>query len=152
MNVMEIRIRADKSGEEPPRDEQGHLTKPWPIASVDVVGDVATDHEFSVPYVTEAVERGWMELVGDRPFVYKTPNKVSGPGGTSAAKTEVVMHADELILHLASGDMVYEVVQNPGPYDPETGEPCYEVKGDHQGGPEHYEVFHAYKIHLKGAK
>lgn len=151
MDTMQIRIRADKSGPEPERDEDGKLLRPWPIASVEIVGEPAVDMEFPAERVTDGVERGYMELVGERPFVYKTPNKVSGPSGSSGSRTQVVMHADELILHVASGDVTYEIVQNPGPYDPDTGEPCYAVSGPNSGGPERYEVSHAYRGHLKGA-
>jgi hypothetical protein len=60
----------------------------------------------------------WIELVDPRPV-----HKPGGPLERPWATTHTFVHCDELVLHLADGDVRYRVVHQPDKYDDETGEP-----------------------------
>lgn len=60
-----------------------------------------------------AQRESWVEIVGQRPVV--------APAGTVAnpysKQPHVFLHADEIVLHMVSGDYRYRVVHQPGKYE-----------------------------------
>lgn len=61
-SVLRLHKRADKSGDEPPRDDNGRLTRPWPVGHVELEGDPPSLHEFATSFVQRGLREGWLSL------------------------------------------------------------------------------------------
>lgn len=132
--MLELRKRADRTGKPVGvvyRDGQGRdvdataakklnrlaseegLPEPydkvhvWPLAGVELVGDAPADHNFADILVGRAVAEGWAEFVN--PTVVTTDGYERNP----------VVTGDQIVLHLDTGDLTYDIVDHPGRFDGE---------------------------------
>lgn len=101
--MLELRIRADKTGEP---DGGGR----WPIASVALVGDAPREHNFADTFVSRALADGYLEIVNPRAVSAQVP------AGVQPYERDPVVTGDEIVLHLASGDLRYRVREHPGKF------------------------------------
>ena len=98
--MLRLRKVADRSGPEPPRNvpdgdgrlprpdlAPGALVEPWPLAGVELDGDLPATHRFSIRMVDQAVTEGWMTLGRGR-----------------------------ITIHTMSGDVMWRIVRKPGAY------------------------------------
>ena len=102
--MLELRKRADKTGPEPPAGE------PWPLAGVELVGEAPKSHNFADTFVARAMQDGYLEF--EEMSIAATEGYGRNPVVTGTA----------IVLHLAGGDLIYEVGEHPGRYD-DAGEP-----------------------------
>jgi len=106
---LQIRKRGDKSVEAQ-RDSSGRLLESYPLGGVDLM-TTPEDASFSEAFVARESVLGWLELGGARPVTQNWETQ-SGQRGTWSG-----VHADTITLHTLSGDVVYDVVENPGRTD-----------------------------------
>lgn len=116
--MLELRKRADRSGEPPAEGE------PWPLASVELVGKAPAVHNFADQFVARAIGDGYLEF--ENAGVAMTPGYERNP----------VVAGSAIVLHLAAGDLIYDVLEHPGRYERSDGT---------------VEVHHEYRCKLRGA-
>lgn len=90
---LHLRKRADKTGPEPPRDADGNLLQPWPLAGVEATAPLPDSHRFATSIVYRGIDEDWITTTTD-------------DAGDVATIT----------LHLDDGDAVYRVDHQPGIY------------------------------------
>lgn len=102
--MLELRKRADKSGDEP---EPGTA---WPLQHVEVTGDLPAKHNFADTFVARAIHEGYLSVENMR------------IGTTVNYDRDPVITGDAFILHLVDGDVRYRIIDHPGRYaDPDGG-------------------------------
>lgn len=99
--MLELRIRADKTGDPP---EDGGR---WPLSHVEIVGDAPLLHNFADSFVGKAMADGYLEFEGMAAAV------------TEGYSRNPVITGDVIVLRLATGDLRYEVIEHPGRYGDE---------------------------------
>lgn len=117
--MLQLRIRADKTGDGPP----------WPLASVELVGDAPRDHNFADSFVTKGLAGQYLSFTNPRPVASVLPADVS------PYERDPVITGDEIVLHLASGELRYKVLEHPGKHADES---------EHSG----WRVSHEYRCRL----
>jgi hypothetical protein len=122
--MLELRKRADKTGDAPgPRG--------WPITHVELVGDAPKEHNFADKFVSKALADGYLEFTNPRARASAVDN------GVDPYDRDPVITGDQIVLHLADGDLVYDVLEAPGKYRDE-------------GEPSGWRVSHEYRCRLAG--
>lgn len=99
--MIEFRKRADKSGE---RLADGS----WPLAGVELVGELDDWHGFADTFVARAHRDGWLE--------FENPTIASTEVGGIPYDRDPVVTGDVIVLKLAGGDVRYRVLEHPGRY------------------------------------
>jgi hypothetical protein len=94
-------------------DTPGDDHEPWPLDRVELVGDAPKDHNFADSFVARASQDGYLE--------FTKPRVVSTEVDGKAYERNPVVTGDEIVLHLASGDLRYKVVEHPGRYREDDG-------------------------------
>lgn len=89
-------------------DTPGDEHEPWPLAGVQIE-DPPDETTASTTFVNAGVAEGWIDLVGSR--VQHAPG---GPPADQWRVTHTFIEADRLVFHTVDGDLVYDVVANPG--------------------------------------
>lgn len=92
---------------------EGNEHEPWPLASVELVGDAPAKHNFADSFVARAMQDGYLELANPRA-------EATEVDGVSYERSPV-MTGDEIVLHLANGDVRYKVLEPPGRYRDDDG-------------------------------
>lgn len=130
MPVLEVRLLADKStgtrvtmydqftGEKKLVNPEtpGSEHEPWPLAGVQLVSDAHQEVSVPMGWVRRGVQSGWLEVRGEN-----VVHKPGGPEGDPWAVTHTFFEADQIVLKTVDGDVVYDVIANPGK-DDSTGE------------------------------
>lgn len=110
-------------------DAPNWLHKPWPLAGVQIDGDIPRRARVPTSSIEKWVSEGWCELVGER--------VVTAPGGPpddphSREHMHIFRQADEVVLHTVDGDVRYRVTRQPGKYvDPDPDGPTAFEHGKH---------------------
>lgn len=89
-------------------DPSTHVSTPWPSLGVVVEGDLPQKTALNTGFVNKAVSEGWAELV-NRSVVHRP----GGPEDDPWRVTHTFVQAEEIVFHLADGDVKYRIVQNP---------------------------------------
>lgn len=82
--------------------------EPWPLAGVQIA-DPPDETTASTTFINAGVAEDWITLVGSR--VHHAPG---GPPADIWRVTHTFVEADRVVFHTVEGDLVYEVVSNPG--------------------------------------
>lgn len=130
--MLEVRILADKTGPEPPKDAQGNLLAPWPFKGAKILGDPPAEHDFPVAWVKREVARGWVTLEDARPVerpARPAPDYDEDGSAKIAPAHHLLIaepfmptkhefvHASYLVLDTVShGVLRYRVTQQPDKY------------------------------------
>jgi hypothetical protein len=85
--------------------------EPWPLAGVQIEGDVPTQTTLSTSIVDRGRGEGWISVEGERAVV-----RPAGPPGAPYLKKHTFVHADVVVLHLVAGDVRYRVTHQPDKY------------------------------------
>lgn len=93
----------------PATDGDDH--EPWPLAGVEAVGEVPAEVDFPTHFVARGKAEGWITLEGE-----EVVHRPGGPPDNVWAVTHTMVQAQEIVLHLASGDVRYKVVHQPDKY------------------------------------
>lgn len=127
--AFQVRIRADKSGPEPVRNERGEYVHPWPAAGLEIIGDPPKHVGFSTAFVRRNVALGFIRTEGSR-IVERPSRPEPGVKGGSTVVTDahrlpapdmpnphVFEHLGRIILiTLNHGEVVYSVDRQPDKY------------------------------------
>lgn len=89
-------------------DYEQMVAEPWPLAGVTAHGELPERCVVPMSYVERAVGEGWATLTGE-----KMVHRPGGPPEQPWRVTHTFRQADELVLHLVEGDVVYRVAENP---------------------------------------
>lgn len=130
MPVLEVRLLADKSSGtrvpmfDPVTGEKklvnpetpGTEHESWPLAGMRLTSDAHPETSAGMSWVRQGVAQGWIEVQGEN--VVHAPG---GPEGDPWRVTHTFFEADRIVLKTVDGDVVYDVVSNPGK-DADTGE------------------------------
>lgn len=92
----------------------GTTHEPWPLAGIQIEGEIPSNPCPAMDWVARAVAEGWIELENEG--VEHAPG---GPENNQWAVTHTFVTADAITIKTVDGDVRYRVVQNPGKYDDE---------------------------------
>jgi hypothetical protein len=85
--------------------------EPWPLAGVEIVGEVPEQTSVPTGWVAKAKAEGWVTVEGE--------TVVHRPGGSPDnlwGTTHTFLHADSITIHTVDGDVKYNVVHQPDKY------------------------------------
>ncbi len=86
----------------------GFEHEPWPLAGMEIEGKPPREAIIPTSWVEKRLAEGLVTLEGDR-----VVHRPGGPQESPWRVTHTFRHADTIVLHCASGDVRYRVVENP---------------------------------------
>lgn len=92
-------------------DTPGDEHEPWPLASVDVMGDPPDEHGVSTHLVAAGISEGWITGEGE-----EVVHRPGGPPDNRWAVTHTFVQYASLTFHFDSGDVTYKVTHQPDKY------------------------------------
>lgn len=85
-----------------------NAVEPWPLAGVEIVGNVPTFTAVPTSWVGKAKAEGWLTLEGER-----VEHRPGGPADNVWGTTHTFIHADAIVIHTVGGDVRFKVAKNP---------------------------------------
>lgn len=93
-------------------DTPGDDHEPWPLAGVEIVGEVPERTTVSTRWLDTAVDEGWARREGER--LVRRP--AGPPTRRWAVDPHTFVHADEVVLSTVDGEVRYRVTHQPDKY------------------------------------
>lgn len=121
--------------------------EPWPLAGVQIMGEIPDEVTVPTSWVDRGVTEGWLELVNPRTVVRPAGPRQSVLNSTTNGGPHVFVHADAIVVKTLAGDVRYRVAHQPDKYaDP--GDDTTPVTPDvYDGG--NTRVDHFYRLVLE---
>lgn len=156
--LLEVRIRADKTGPQPPYGVA------WPVAGVEIVGDLQKEVVLPHGWVQRMAERGLLKLVGKKEVERPARNNPDFDNAGSAKVSKAHEQSDDLPMQpkkhrfvqadkivfdtLNHGKVTYKVTYQPDKYV-DSDDPTEKVTKEHyESGNTRVDAF--YRCTLEG--